>query len=184
VTAGATVGRDERLRLFCGLRLPEEVVERLAAWQREHVHEGRIVARENLHVTLAFLGGRPQSEVEAVVAALREAAAAVEPIELDAVRYREGRSAGMLVLRDESGSATRLAEDLQTRLEALGVYRREAREWLPHVTVVRFRERPRLHPPLPELGPIRPSDAAAYLSKLRQGGAEYVVLESVTLGGT
>ena len=29
---------------------------------------------------------------------------------------------------------------------ALGVYRREARPWLPHLTVLRFRERPRLRP--------------------------------------
>jgi RNA 2',3'-cyclic 3'-phosphodiesterase len=175
---------DERLRLFCGLRLPDDVGERLATWQREHLRDGRIVPRENLHVTLAFLGSRPRSDVEHVVGALRKAAGHADPIELEAVRYREGRSAGMLVLRDDSGAASRLADDVQTRLEALGIYRREAREWLPHVTVVRFRNRPRLRPPLPELGPIRPSDAAAYLSKLRRGGAEYVVLESVTLGGS
>ena len=50
----------------------------------------------------------------------------------------------MLVLDDPSGGATALAADVQGRLEALGVYRREGRPWLPHVTVVRFRERPRL----------------------------------------
>ena len=32
---------------------------------------------------------------------------------------------------------------------------RERRPWLPHVTVLRFRERPRLDPPLPELGNVR-----------------------------
>ncbi len=31
---------------------------------------------------------------------------------------------------------------------------------------------------------VRPSEAAAFLSRLRPGGAEYVVLESVRLGGT
>jgi 2'-5' RNA ligase len=184
VSSSGTVAGDERLRLFCGLRLPPDVETRLAAWQQEHLREGRIVPLANLHITLAFLGSRPRSELEPIVAALLEAALAAEPIELEAVRYREGRSAGMLVLRDESGAATRLADDVQRRLEALGVYRREARDWLPHVTVVRFRERPRLRPPVPELGRIRPSDAAAYLSKLRQSGAEYVVLESVRLGGT
>jgi len=184
VISRGSVDTDERLRLFCGLRLPDEVAERLAEWQEEHLRGGRIVPRSNLHVTLAFLGSRPRSELEPIVEALRAAASDADPVELEVTSYREGRSVGMLVLRDERGAATRLAEDVQTRLEQLGVYRREARPWLPHITVVRFRDRPRLRPPLPALGPVRPSDAAAYLSKLRRGGAEYVVLESVTLGGT
>jgi 2'-5' RNA ligase len=97
-------------------------------------------------------------------------------------RYRETRSVGMLVLNDLDGQATRLAEDLQGRLEGLGVYDREARPWLAHLTVVRFRERPRLQPPLPDLGEVSPSDAAAYHSVLRSSGAQYVVVESFALG--
>jgi 2'-5' RNA ligase len=72
---------------------------------------------------------------------------------------------------------------VHARLEALGVYEPERREWLPHVTVLRFRERPRLRPRLPDLEPFMPSDAAVYLSRLRPGGAQYEVLESVLLGG-
>ena len=45
---------------------------------------------------------------------------------------------------------------------------------------LRFEERPRLEPPLPELGEVCPSDAAVYSSVLRPGGAQYEVLESVT----
>ena len=89
----------------------------------------------------------------------------------------------MLTLTDEGGRAAVLADDLFERLERLGVYRREQRPWLPHVTVVRFRERPRLRPELPELPPFSPSDAAVYLSRLQPTGAQYVVLESFGLGG-
>jgi 2'-5' RNA ligase len=89
----------------------------------------------------------------------------------------------MLVLEDEGGSAAALADDLQERLERLGVYRRESRPWLPHLTVARWRERPRLQPELPSVGTFVPSDAAAYLSRLHPGGARYEVLESVALGG-
>ena len=63
------------------------------------------------------------------------------------------------------------------------VYERERRRWLPHVTVLRFRRRPGLRPALPELAPFVPSDAAAYLSRLRPGGAQYEVLEAVPVGG-
>ena len=89
----------------------------------------------------------------------------------------------MLFRSDEGGAAAALAADLQTGLEELGVYRREARPWLPHVTVLRFRERPRLRPELPELGEVVPSDAAVFISRLRRGGAEYESVETVALGG-
>lgn len=175
-------GRD-RARLFCGLRLPDQALDTLQEWQSEHIENGRPVARDHLHVTLAFLGHRPVEELEPILGALREAAAAAGSIRLVPERYRETRSVGMLVLRDLGGQATRLADDLQGRLERLGVYEREQRQWLPHLTVVRFRERPRLQPPLPDTGELSPSDAAAYHSVLRSGGAQYVVVESFALGG-
>jgi 2'-5' RNA ligase len=163
--------------------LPPETLDALSRWQDEHIHAGRPVTREHLHVTLAFLGQRPVAELDAIVGELSAAAAAARPIRLVPERYRETRTVGMLVLSDAHGHAAALAEDLQSRLAARGVYERESRRWLPHVTVVRFRERPRLDPPLPELGEVSPSDAAAYHSVLRSGGAQYVVVEAFALGG-
>ncbi|HKU55924.1 MAG TPA: RNA 2',3'-cyclic phosphodiesterase [Gaiellaceae bacterium] len=174
---------DERLRLFLALRIPADVVDEVERWQREQLSEVRLVPREHLHVTLAFLGRRPVGELEAIVGALREAAAEAGEIRLTLLRYRETRSVGMLVLDDEEGAGSLLAGTVQARLERLGVYRRENRSWLPHLTVARWRERPRLRPELPPRRTFVPSDAAAYLSRLRPGGAEYEVLESVALGG-
>jgi RNA 2',3'-cyclic 3'-phosphodiesterase len=179
VRRAATVEGDERLRLFLALELPDGVAEALRAWGERHLERGRPV--ETFHVTLAFLGSRPRAELDGVVGALRESAAEAAPGPLEPVSYRETRSVGMLVLDDPSGAATRLAERLQGRLERLGVYRREARPWLPHVTVLRFRERPRLHPPLPETGTFVPSGAAAFLSRLHRSGARYEVIESCPL---
>jgi 2'-5' RNA ligase len=182
MTPAASVEGHDRLRLFCGLRLPEPTLDALEPWQAEHLH-GRVVPRRNLHVTLAFLGARPADELPAIAEALREAAAAAEPPLFRVDRYRETRSVGMLVLTDEGGRATRFAEDLHERLEALGVYRHEARPWLPHVTVLRFRQRPRLQPPILDLGAFGPSDAAVYHSALSPEGAQYTVLQSAVLGG-
>ena len=89
----------------------------------------------------------------------------------------------MLTFDDEDGRGAALAGRLGEALEALGLYRREARPWLPHLTVLRFRERPRLRPPLPELGEVVPSDAAVFISRLRRDGAQYEVFEAVPLGG-
>ena len=177
---------DERIRLFCALRLPPETVEQLVAWQNgalAGVRGVRLVPGDNLHVTLAFLGHRPVRELEAIVGALRDTAIRAEPPRLFLRGYRETRSVGMLTFDDEDGRAAALAADLHGRLEALGVYEPERRRWLPHVTVLRFRERPRLRPALPVLEPFATSDVAAYLSRLRPGGAQYEVLESMAVGG-
>jgi len=177
---------DERIRLFCALRLPRETVEQLVAWQAEAfatVRGVRPLPGDHLHVTLAFLGHRSVRELEAIVGALRDAAARAERPRLSLRGYRETRSVGMLTFDDENGRAAALAADLHGRLEALGVYEPERRRWLPHVTVLRFRERPRLRPALPLLRPFATSDAAAYLSRLRPGGAQYEVLESMAVGG-
>jgi RNA 2',3'-cyclic 3'-phosphodiesterase len=174
---------DERIRLFLALRVPDGVLDELGRWQREQLGGVRTVPREHLHVTLAFLGHRPAGELAAIVGALRDAASETQEIRLGSVRYRETRSVGMLVLSDADARAARLAGDVQERLERLGVYRRESRTWLPHLTVARWRERPRLELEPPSVGTFVPSDAAAYLSRLHPGGAQYEVLESVALGG-
>jgi len=142
----------------------------------------RIVPPENLHLTLAFLGGRPASELPAIGAALRSAAAAAGEVRLRVRGYRETRSVGMLAFDDEGGRGAALAATLFDGLEALGVYERESRPWLPHITVLRFRARPRLRPELPGLGEVAPSDAAVFISRLRPGGAAYEAVEAVPLG--
>ncbi len=174
----ARVEGDEKVRLFCGLRLPETKAEAIAAWQAG-LAGGRIVPRDNLHFTLAFLGWQPRGRVPEVVAALQRHCAETAPAIFELERYRETSAVGMLVFTQDEG-AERLALGLQRDL--LGQVERET--WLPHVSVLRFRTRPRLRPPLPELGRIVTSEAAAYLSVLRPAGAEYVVLESVRLGGS
>lgn len=185
MSAAATVAAHGRLRLFCGFTLPARVLDAIGEWQRTSLRsDARLVELPNLHVTLAFLGSRPPEDVARVAEALEQSARTVaEPILLTAQRYRETRSVAMLVLADEEGRAGRLAQALHERLERMGIYEPEARPWLPHVTVLRFRSPPRLRPPLPALVPFSPSGAAVYHSQLGRGGARYEVLESVPLGG-
>ena len=178
---------DERLRLFCALLLPPSTLDGLSAWQSAQIETAgadlRVVPRENLHATLAFLGATPAARAEDVVDALRESCAGQEPPLFAVSRYRETKSVAMIELADARGRGEAIAERLFDALEARDLYHREARKWLPHVTVARFRARPRLAPSLPELGEVAPSDAAVMISRLRPGGAQYGVFESVSLGG-
>jgi 2'-5' RNA ligase len=176
------VGSGERIRLFCALDLPDGARAELAAWASATFHSGRLVPAENLHVTLAFLGHRPADDVPGIAAELRAAAAAARPAELRPLRYRETRSVGMIVLEDVGGMAATLAADLQGRLERLGVYRREARPWLPHVTVVRRPERGGERRARANMCSINVVRSALYRSSLAAGGARYDALETAALG--
>ena len=183
----------DRIRLFCALQLPPEAIDELVAWQSAHLVRGaggspaigavRVVPPGNLHITLAFLGARPADEVPAIAAALAGAAHEACPAELRPVGYRETRSVGMIVYADPSGAATSLAAAVGERLERLGVFRREARPWLPHVTVWRFKERAGLTPEPTNIRSFRAVRTALYSSTLRPGGAQYEALETAALGG-
>jgi 2'-5' RNA ligase len=181
VSSPGSVGGDERLRLFLALRLPDHVVASIAEWQSRELR-GRLVPPGNLHVTLAFLGSRPAGELPTILRVLEDAARDAAAPSFAVVRWRERRAAGMLELWDSTGTtAARLAGRVQSELADLGLYRLENRDWVPHVTVLRYRDPPRLSPELPELGPVVPSEAAAYLSRLHPSGAVYEVLESFPL---
>jgi RNA 2',3'-cyclic 3'-phosphodiesterase len=184
VSPSATVEGSDRRRVFCALILPDCVLDRLVEWQQvELARRERVVPRANLHVTVAFLGSRPVADAAPVAAELEAAAAVAKPMRLSVRSYRETRSVGMVVLDDDGDRAGRFAADVFARLERTGVYEPERRRWLPHVTVLRFRQAPRLRPSLPDLGEFSPSEAAVYHSLLRPGGAQYEILESFALGG-
>ena len=174
----------ERIRLFCALELPGDAREELAAWASAALRgRGRLVPAGNLHVTLAFLGHRPAADVPAILADLAAAAAGARPVDLQPLRYRETRSVGMILLEDAGGRATALAEELQGRLAARGLLRREARPWLPHVTVLRRPERGGDRPTLANMRSIHVVRSALYRSSLGPGGARYDALETAALGG-
>ena len=177
--------RGERIRLFCALDLPDDARNELSGWaSRSLAGRGRLVPAANPHVTVAFLGHRPAAEIPAIARELRAASTAARPVELLPLRYRATRSVGMIVLEDVGGAAAGLADDLQGRLERLGVYRREDRPWLPHVTVLRRPERGGDRPELANRCSIHVVRSALYRSSLAPGGARYDALETAALGGT
>ena len=100
------------------------------------------------------------------------------------VETRDGLAAWARAHIPESAGRLVRGDDLQGRLERLGVYRREGRRWLAHVTVVRFRARAGLALALPNMCSIHVVRSALYRSTPGPGGARYEALETASLGGT
>jgi len=190
--------KNPRVRLFVALDLPEEVREGIAAWGRENLADQalRPVRPESLHVTLAFLGHRPEEEIEQIAAVVRESVGPAPWVELlDPVQRPPRGRARLYALPVLSPGAESLQDGLAQKLVEGGFYEPEKRPFWPHVTVARVRSeargsrRPAVVSDPPGNLPEGLSEAflgvrlALYRSDLQPTGARYVPLAQVELPG-
>jgi 2'-5' RNA ligase len=68
---------SKSVRMFVALDLPEMAREDIAAWSETELTDPalRRVPAESLHITLAFLGNRPEADIERIDEALYESRA-------------------------------------------------------------------------------------------------------------
>lgn len=190
--------KSPRARLFVALDLPEETRQGLVTWGEEALRDPalRPVAPESLHITLAFLGSRPQQEVEQITAVVEESGAPAPWVELRDPEQRPPRGrARLFALPAISPGAESLQAGLEQRLVEAGFYEPEKRPFWPHVTVARVRpeargsRRPAVvsEPPgpIPEalMEPRTSVRMTLYRSVLQPSGARYVPLAQVQLPG-
>ena len=185
--------RQAGVRLFLALDLPQPARTRIARWRDSVVagrEELRPVAAEALHVTLIFLGRRPQDQAAeiwelATAAALGLRAPTLAPAGLVPLPPRRPRLLA-LDLEDEDARAGEVHSALSGALEGGGLHEPEARAFWPHATLARVRGRSRLgelDAPPPPRAPFRASVVTLYRSDLHPSGARYVALERLELGG-
>lgn len=125
------------MRLFVGAELPADVRSALAAVP---LGEGwRAVPEASLHVTLAFLGERP--DAAAVAEVLRGVEARACPAELGGVVLLPPRRPRVCAVRVRSPGLAELQARVAAALAAAGLYEDEARPFLAHVTLGRARAR-------------------------------------------
>ncbi|HEY6731313.1 MAG TPA: RNA 2',3'-cyclic phosphodiesterase [Solirubrobacterales bacterium] len=190
--------KSPRARLFVALDLPDPTRDGIVAWGRDSLVDPalRLVAPESLHLTLAFLGQRPEAEIERIAKVVVEHAAPAPWIEvLDPVQRPPRGRARIYALPVLSPGTEALQEALSRGLEAAGFYRPEKRPFWPHVTVARVRSeargsrRPAVVSEPPGKLPQWLSEAricrrmTLYRSELKPTGARYVPLAQVQLPG-
>jgi RNA 2',3'-cyclic 3'-phosphodiesterase len=169
------------VRLFVALDLPEEARAALARF-RDAVADPAVwrpLRDESFHVTLAFLGHRPEDHVERVAAVLR----GLPPWEPPRLELTDGlllppRRARVLTvaLADPDGTLARLQAAVSAGLAEAGLYEPEARPFRAHVTVARLRagaRGPRTLDAAPDALAFAAGPVTLYRSVLRRGGAVY-----------
>jgi len=140
---------QERLRLFVALQLPSELKDALNQLQRTLRDSAgdavRWTPREQMHLTLLFLGSVPTSQLSQVVNHLQEACSAGQSLSLRAQGlgcFPDLRRPQVIWCGVE-GQAECL-QDFQKRVQnALRSWceKIETRPYHPHLTLGRFRER-------------------------------------------
>ena len=173
------------MRLFVALALPAPARARLAAWAADAAPAAmRRVPAENLHVTIAFLGSRPDDDTPALARVLAEVARPVGPLAVDGALWLPPRRPGVLSVALRAGPALgELHADLVAGLGRAIGFQPERRALRPHVTVARARGRERLRavaldhePPALEFE----ADALVlYRSHTGAGGSRYEPLARV-----
>jgi RNA 2',3'-cyclic 3'-phosphodiesterase len=186
------------VRLFVALEIPSEVRGNLDALMKElraletpdspKAGKMRWVRRENLHVTLKFIGAAPPEKLDAILNTL----SCVASPHIVEVRFRglgffpnEKRARVFWAGVEGTPNLATLAGDVDVQLAKAG-FPRETRPYSPHLTLAR------LEPPgvarefqaavqknaAREFGALRTAEFQLIESRLKSTGAEYTTLQS------
>jgi RNA 2',3'-cyclic 3'-phosphodiesterase len=176
------------LRLFVALELPAPALDALTRFRDTAADPEvwRAVPTASLHLTLAFLGRRPATDVPAIERVLHAAAGPAPRLALAGALLLPPRRARVLcaALTDLDGTLSELQARVSDGLAAAGVYTPEKRAYRAHATVARLRPRaraPRSIDTDPEPLEFAGEALTLFESRLHPHGARYEPLLRLTL---
>jgi len=186
-----------RLRTFIALDVGKVVRDRLVALQESLAHaaqEVKWVEPENLHVTMLFLGEVDDRAVLEVCRAVGESCRPLTPFTLNVEKVgcfgnpRRPRTVWVGV-GDGAEEVKALHAVLEEKLRALRYYRREERQFTPHITLGRVKQDGSAEGLAPLLqkkadwqgGPLEVREVLVMSSQLTPQGPIYTVLSRAPL---
>jgi 2'-5' RNA ligase len=185
------------MRLFAAIEINEEirrvafaVIEKLSGAGADV----KWVERENLHISLKFIGDRPEDLLPAVKGALKSAAAVSEKFTLTVggAGVFPGAGSPRVVWLGASGGIEKshiLAQNIDSRLQPLGI-EKEKRDFTAHLTLGRVRtpknlanlsEEIKRHGIEPAGLPLNVNGFVLFQSRLSPKGPTYTALERFLL---
>ena len=172
-------------RAFLAIKPPPEVLDAIASRLETVATPGaRRTPRDHWHYTVQFLGDH--ADLDVVTAAFARSPLTAGAGELrvggaDAIGRRRRARILYLGLRDGGDWMRAVADQVAARLEPLGFARdEEAKDFLAHLTIARFREPTDLRPLCTEIGddavgpPWRAREVILYESRLSSEGATHI----------
>ncbi|MEK7790047.1 MAG: RNA 2',3'-cyclic phosphodiesterase [Deltaproteobacteria bacterium] len=178
-------------RLFLSIPFPKSWVDLFDEYKKEYLHHPiRWIEKENLHLTLYFIGETPENRIPEMKEKLRHISPESPPFSLEFSKIDfapPGRSKRMIwAYFLPSKNFENLVVKVQRAVG--GKEAEEEREPLPHATLARFRDfKPLRHLKLKELQMPKQILLVAQFdfqqSELSPSGAHYEVIESFLLKG-
>ncbi len=187
------------IRTFVAVLLDEDLrreIARVQAELRKLAPDMRWVKPDCFHITLQFLGDVPEEGMAQVAAAVKDAAAGIEPFEMTVSglgvfpNIRRARTVWAGV-SDGADQLTELAKRVEEALAQAG-FKGDEKRFVPHIAICRARERgaPAClaeaidKTSADKLGVARVGEVAVMASELTSAGPVYTVLHSLPLGET
>jgi 2'-5' RNA ligase len=136
-----------RIRTFIAVPLADAIREKALALQESMATASNAVKwvePENIHLTLLFLGEVDSRELHAICRAVESVTVQHAPIEMSVAGtgcFPNPRRPRILWIGIDEGAAELVAlhDDLEEALLQLGSYRREERDFKPHITLGRVK---------------------------------------------
>jgi len=162
------------VRLFFAAWPPAQTAAALHAWAEGL--EGRAVARENIHLTLAFLG---EAGPEKAIDAARRVRGAAHELPIEEAHYWKKNQIVWVGPREMPPELDRLVRSLHLELHRAG-FILERRPFAAHVTLLRKARDPGELPPPPRVAwPVR--EFALLASRISSRGSTYEPVERFPL---
>ncbi len=185
-------------RIFIAINLPEEIKKELMVFSQkwpELKQSARWIKKENFHLTLLFLGLLSEKEIFQLTQIIKGINLFPKPFFLKFKKICYGPP-GIMPSRliwlelEKKPELLKLVEDLQKEIIRTGIFKKiEKREFSPHISLARIRawEWRRIEPEeRPEIEEefnleFKVDSIQIMESKLKRSGAEYSILENISL---
>ncbi len=129
-------GAGESARLFFALWPDVDLQAKLAAWARQAAGKGRAMRRENIHLTLAFLGDTKAALVPDLITLARGLAFPPVQLPLDRVGYWKHNRIVWCGAEADPPALTDLVATLRARLDSAAIAY-DRKPFVSHMTLVR-----------------------------------------------